>query len=57
MSTEKDISNVLRPMAWERAKGELSSMLHTYWHDERYEPFLKLVREFVDAVEANGLHE
>ena len=57
MSTERDISNLLRPMAWERAKGELSSMLHTYWNDERHAPFQKLFKEFVDGVEENGLHE
>ena len=57
MSTEKDISNVLRPMAWERAKGELNSMLHTYWHDERFEPFSKLLEEFIKNVQENGLHE
>jgi hypothetical protein len=29
--TNSRIMQTLRTMAWERAKGELQSMLHTYW--------------------------
>ena len=55
----------LRTMAWERAKGELRSMLHTYYeHDERglfnnsyYDQFSLALEQFVEQVEGNGWQE
>ena len=56
-----DTEKVLRTMryqAWERAKGELRSMLHTYWGEEgRYEAFKKKMSDFIEDVEYNGTHE
>ena len=47
-----------RMMAWERAKGELNSILVTYWEDgEKFEPMKKAIEEFVKEVEGNGLKE
>jgi hypothetical protein len=57
MNIKEEVSNAMRPMAWERAKGELNSMLHTYWRDDRFEPFSKLLEDFIKEVEKNGLHE
>ena len=31
--SNRDIATSLRHMAWERAKGELRSMLHTFWSE------------------------
>ena len=31
--SNRDIATSLRHMAWERAKGELRSMLHTFWQE------------------------
>lgn len=57
MSEERIIRN-MRNMAWERAKGEMRSMLHTYWDDgERYEQIEKEMAEFINSVEDQGLHE
>lgn len=48
----------MRCMAWSRAKGELDSMLHTYWGEEaRFEEMERLIKEFVQTVEMNGAHE
>lgn len=57
MSEERAIRN-MRHMAWERAKGELRSMLHTYWDaDERHDQIEKEMSDFIESVEQNGLHE
>ena len=34
MQQEDRITRNLRHMAWERAKGELNSMLHTFWGND-----------------------
>lgn len=34
--SNKSIATLLRHMAWDRAKGELRSMLHSFWPD--YDP-------------------
>ncbi len=44
--------------AWERAKGELQSIVPTYWSgEEAYEEFIKLKDKFVKEVEDNGYVE
>lgn len=53
---------LLRAMAWERAKGELKSMLHSYYNaspggDDNFEKMNSLTKEFIVRVEENGLHE
>ena len=49
---------ILRYMAWERAKGELNSMLHTYVNDQdKYWVLEKAIEDFVMDVESNGKHE
>ena len=51
-------SSLLRCMAWERAKGELRSMLHTYYESgDRFDRFNEKVKELIDYVEDNGLQE
>ena len=48
----------LRNMAWERAKGELKSMLHTFW--DKNDNFLILdqeIKKFIKKIEDDGLHE
>lgn len=60
MSTERKLLALQRSMAWERAKGELNSMLHTYYSiadGTKFEDFNKLLKEFVESVEENGLQE
>lgn len=55
----------LRTMAWERAKGELKSMLHTYYeHDEYgvftnsyFDQFSQALDKFIKQVEDNGWQE
>jgi acyl-coenzyme A synthetase/AMP-(fatty) acid ligase len=57
MDSNNVISN-LRHMAWERAKGELRSMLHTFWNDhDRYEELMNEVEGMIHTVEHRGLHE
>ena len=60
--TNADISRMLRNQAWERAKGELKSMLWTYCagansRDGQFDKFDALLAEFVKEVEDNALHE
>lgn len=51
----------MRSMAWERAKGEMQAMLHTYWgdggDDERFKQIDKEMSDFIKSVELQGLHE
>ncbi len=45
-------------MAWQRAKGELQSMLMTYYNEEyKYRGMSSAIDAFVRDVEDNGLHE
>jgi len=54
---EDKVLRTLRYMAWERAKGELESMLQTYWNEPTYEKFNEAVRDFISEVENYGKHE
>jgi len=52
----------LRQMAWERAKGELYSMKHTFWMDgldpdSQFSRLSAEISKFILEVEDNGLHE
>lgn len=48
----------MRAMAWERAKGELLSMLPTFFGEqEKYDELHKKVWAFIGDVEGNGLQE
>jgi hypothetical protein len=44
---------VLRKMAWQRARGELKSMLETYTADEEltYETAKQAIKEFIKQLE------
>ena len=47
-------------MAWERAQGELKSMLHTFWSggkDEQYKELDKEITDFIARIKNKGLHE
>jgi len=56
--SERRIFMTMRQMAWERAKGEIESMLRTYWdEEEKFEEIDKAFRDFVGHVEDHGLHE
>lgn len=58
MSTESDELRAMRAMAWERAKGELRSMLHTFYQNgENHARFSAVTSEFIEKIEFNGLHE
>ena len=59
---EEKILRTLRSQAWCRAKGELESMLCTYYSPElnskhQFELTAKTVKEFIKFVEENGLQE
>jgi len=61
-TTNSQILQSLRLMAWERAKGEIESMFQTiYWtdneNDKRTDKLRKAFNDFVMEVEDNGLHE
>jgi len=64
MSYEADVVlRGLRNQAWERAKGELNSMLTTFYdrkHNSRpdqYDGLKAEIKKFVEKVESEGLHE
>ena len=49
---------IIRLMAWERAKGELNSMLQTHVGErEQHDRLEKAISDFVKDVEDNGKHE
>ena len=57
MNEERIIRN-MRHMAWERAQGELKSMLHTFWDsDEQYKELDKEITDFIARIKDKGLHE
>ena len=58
MDDSKEI-RTMRSMAWERAKGELNSILQTFWSDNsnNYEQFRDELKKFVCYIEDHGLHE
>lgn len=59
ISNEMIVEN-MRHMAWERAKGELRSMLHTFWEhkdESSYEELKDAIESFIKRVEDEGLHE
>lgn len=48
----------MRSMAWERAKGELRSMEHTFYSGNgTFDKFNEAVTEFIKYVEDEGLQE
>ena len=48
----------LRAMAWERAKGELRSMLHTHINDkDKFDTLSDTIEDFINDVEQNGKHD
>lgn len=57
------VIRVMRAMAWERARGELRSMQHTFYTDSAWDESDKaykmtdLIEEFIHHVEENMLHE
>jgi len=55
---DEKILKTMRYMAWERAKGELNSMLETYWHDDdKYNEMKEAINDFVDDVEGYAKQE
>jgi len=57
MSDER-ILRTLRAQAWERAKGELNSILSTYWDDiDSFKRANLAINRFVDEIEGEGLAE
>ena len=50
--SDKRNRTVLRLMAWERAKGELRSMLHTFYDEqEEFEVHRSKINDFISAIE------
>ena len=55
---ESRIIKNMRHMAWERAKGEMNSMLHTFWGDgEAHDKLDSAISGFVEKIEGYGLYE
>ena len=59
MSEESREIRAMRSMAWSRAKGELDSMLNSYWSDDvaSFRRMQELIKEFVETVESEGVQE
>ena len=58
--TNRNIAESMRLMAWERAKGELRGMLHTYWPcyyldgnkvDEGFDAVDDKIRQFIQDID------
>lgn len=57
MSEERQ-TRIARAMAWERAKGELRSIYHTFWnHDGSFEKAQEAFEAFIQQIEDEGLIE
>jgi len=56
---DEKVLKTMRYMAWNRAKGELQSMLDTYWSgsDEKFNTMKKAIDDFIEDVEDNGKQE
>jgi len=56
---DEKILRTMRHMAWSRAKGELESMLDTYWSGsaEKFNTMKKTIDDFINDVEDNGKQE
>lgn len=55
---ENQLRQIMRLMAWERAKGELKSMLQTHvLEQDQYQSLRNVINEFIKDVENNGRHE
>ena len=57
MSDSRELKT-MRTMAWERAKGELQALLHTYWglsekEDKEFDFMEMTIEEFIKRVEDN----
>lgn len=47
---------MLRHLSWERAKGELRGMLHTYWGERSdYEKARELIEAFISEMESRAV--
>jgi hypothetical protein len=61
--SNRDVATALRCMAWERAKGELRSMLHPFWReyengkpvDNGYKEMEEDIEKFIKHFEGNYL--
>lgn len=61
MTSINDLMQVLRVQPWERAKGEMSAMLQTYYpvydkdgkNTSRYDEIRKEIEDFVKRIEDN----
>lgn len=47
----------MRSMAWERAKGELRSMMHTFYGNANFIVFDTEVEKFITFIEDQSLQE
>ena len=48
MMNDQKIRATLRIMAWERAKGELRALVHTYWDEtDRFEVADAAIEQFI----------
>ena len=53
---EKQLQQMLRAQAWERAKGELKSMTHTFYNQKKeFEPLNNAIQKFIKKIEFEGL--
>lgn len=63
MTEHEMILRAMRMMAWERAKGEMLSMLQTHQQkngggiSQEFISLKSAIDDFVENVEGNGLHE
>jgi hypothetical protein len=57
--SDKRILQATRLIAWERAKAELYSMLHTFYleEDKQFEKLADEINHFIKHIEDTGLHE
>lgn len=52
----RQILDSMRQMAWSRAKGELRSILDTFWYESQaYEDARKLIEDFIEMMDNDSV--
>ena len=57
-NSDERVLRTMRMMAWARAKGEIDSILSTFWgEEEQFDRLTQAITVFVKEVEDNALAE
>uniref|UniRef100_C6BC93 Uncharacterized protein n=1 Tax=Ralstonia pickettii (strain 12D) TaxID=428406 RepID=C6BC93_RALP1 len=55
-TTDERLLLALRFQAWERAKGELQALLHTYFQEAAFDDVAAAIEEFISKMQDHWLY-